>query len=214
MREAAVLVAHADDETLGAGGTIVKMLKDGWKVSVVVFSDTYRFGGGGVSNREGLEKACDILGVHELHVLDVPDQQFDAVPMAVFTQKVMDLKLTPDLIITHADTDLNLDHRITCDAAKILGRPRRKPVSILACESPVASFWNGHTFQANYFVDITDSIELKVKAFEQYVYEIQEFPNSWSPEGLRLLARYHGMQCGLPYAEAFSVIRAYKGLLL
>src|SRR5262245_26511945 len=116
MREAAVLVAHADDETLGAGGTIVKMLRDGWKVTVVVFSDTYRFGGDGISNLEGLKKACEILGVHELHTLDVPDQQFDAVPMAVFTQKVMDLKIAPDLIITHADTDLNLDHRITSDA--------------------------------------------------------------------------------------------------
>src|SRR5208283_2264997 len=128
--------------------------------------------GNGVSNREGLEKACDILGVQELHVLNVLDQQFDAIPMAALTQKLMDLKLTPDLIITHADTDLNLDHRITCDAAKIAARPRQKPVSILASESPSSSFWNGHTFQANYFVDITESIELKVKAFEQYVHEI------------------------------------------
>jgi LmbE family N-acetylglucosaminyl deacetylase len=214
MREAAVVVAHADDETLGAGGTIVKLLKDGWKVSVVVFSDTYRFGGDGVSNREGLEKACRILGVQELHVLDVPDQQFDAIPMAVFTQKLMDLKLAPDLIITNADNDLNLDHRITSDAAKILGRPRRRPVSILACESPAAAFWNGQVFQANYFVDITSSMELKVKAFEQYVHEIQKFPNPWSPEGLRLLAQYHGMQCGFPFAEAFYVIRAYEGRLL
>ena len=214
MREAALIVAHADDETLGAGGTVVKMLKDGWRVSVVVFSDTYRFGGNGLANRGGLEKACNILGVHELHVLNVPDQQFDAIPMAVFTEKLMDLKLTPDLIITHAETDLNLDHRITCDAAKILGRPRRKPVSILACESPSTSFWNGHMFQANYFVDITNSIELKVKAFEQFDHEIKEFPNPWSPEGLRLLAQYHGMQCGFTYAEAFSVIRGYEGRLL
>jgi LmbE family N-acetylglucosaminyl deacetylase len=133
--------------------------------------------------------------------------------MAVFTQKVIDLKLTPDLIITHADTDLNLDHRITCNAAKILGRPRRKPVSILASEIPSTSFWNGRPFQANYFVDISDSIEVKVQAFEQYVHEIQAFPSPWSSEGLRLLARYHGMECGFPYAEAFSVIRAYEGCL-
>ena len=214
MREVAIIVAHADDETLGSGGTIVKMLRNGWRVSVVVFSDTYRFAGNGVCNREGLERACRILGVQELHVLDVPDQQFDTIPMAVFAQKLMDLKLTPDLIITHADTDLNLDHRIACDAAKILGRPRRKPISILACESPSASFWNGHAFQANYFVDISESVELKVQAFEQYVYEIQKFPNPWSAEGLRLLAQYHGMQCGFQYAEAFSVIRGYQGGLL
>ena len=69
-------------------------------------------------------------------------------------------------------------------------------------------------FQANYFVDITDTIDLKVKALQQFVHEIQEFPGPWSPEGLRLLAQYTGMQCGFPYAEAFSVIRAYEGHLL
>src|SRR5262249_20563020 len=155
----------------------------GWKVSVVVFSDTTRFNGDGISNRQGLERACQILGVQGLHILDVPDQQFDAIPMAVFTQKLLDLKLTADLIITHGDKDLNLDHRITSDAAKILARPRSKPVSILACESPSASFWNGYPFQANYFVDITEFIEVKVRAFEQYVHEIQKFPNPWSAEG-------------------------------
>ncbi len=213
MREAAVIVAHADDETLGAGGTIVKLLATGWNVAVVVFSDTIRFGGQGISNREGLQKACDLLGVRELHVLGFPDQQFDTVPMAALAQKLIDLDLAPDLIITHADTDLNLDHRLTADAAKILGRPRRKPVSILACESPATSFWNGRCFPADYFVDITDSLEIKVKAFEQYVHEIQPCPSPWSPEGLRLLAQYHGMQCGLPFAEAFSVVRDYDGRL-
>ena len=34
--EAMILVAHADDETLGAGGLIQKLAKSGWGVRVVI----------------------------------------------------------------------------------------------------------------------------------------------------------------------------------
>ena len=33
-KNALVLVAHADDETLGAGGMISKLLTQGWRVDV------------------------------------------------------------------------------------------------------------------------------------------------------------------------------------
>lgn len=213
MREALILVAHADDETLGVGGTIPTLVQQDWKVTVVIISDTYRFGGQGIANASGAEAACQMLGVHELIVLDVPDQQFDALTMAELSQKVADLKLEPDLIITNSATDLNLDHRLTQDVAKIIGRPRNQPISILACEIPNTSFWNGVPFPANFFVDITDTLDLKIAAFRKYENEIQEFPHPWSDEGLRLLAQYHGMQCGMQYAEAFHVIRGYPGRL-
>lgn len=212
-RTALILVAHADDETLGAGGTIPRLVRQGWRVEVAILSDTVRYGGGGVSNREGAEAACQILGVHELHFLDVPDQKFDAIPLADLSQRVMDRSFAPDLIITHADRDLNLDHRLTCDVAKILGRPRDKPVSILSCEIPNTAFWNGHPFAGNFFVDIEETLPLKVQAFEQYVNEIREFPHPWSSRGLELLAQFHGVQCGLRCAEAFHIVRAYEGSL-
>ena len=213
MKEALVLVAHADDETLGAGGTIAKIVRAGWKATVVVISDGRRFGGGDKENRPGAEAACQVLGVHELHFIGVPDQQFDTVAMATLTDSVVQLHLTPDLIITNSDADLNLDHRITCDVAKIIGRPRLKPVSILSCEIPATSSWNGKPFPANYYVDITEHIDTKIQAFKLYENEIQPFPHPWSEQGLRLLAQYHGLQCGMPYAEAFTVIRGYEGLL-
>ena len=213
MKEALVLVAHADDETLGAGGTIAKIVQAGWRVTVVVISDGRRFGGGGKENRSSAEAACELLGVQELHFIGVPDQQFDTVSMATLADSVVQLNLTPDLIFTNSEADLNLDHRITCDVAKIIGRPRLKPVSILSCEVPATSFWNGKPFMANYYVDITDHIDTKVEAFNLYVHEVQPFPSPWCEEGLRLLAQYHGLQCGMPYAEAFTVIRGYEGLL-
>lgn len=215
--EALILVAHADDETLGCGGIIQKLIKQKWCVRVVVLSD-------GVladqrenitpDNRAGLKAACETLCVCSYEQLGFKDQRFDAVPMADIANAVARLRLTPDLIVTHIDTDLNKDHRLTCEVAKIVGRPKQKPVSILGCEIPNTSFWNGAPFQANYYVDITEELDTKIEAFCKYENELQEYPHPWSREGLRLLAQYHGMQSGFKYAEAFSVIRGYEGRLI
>ena len=112
------------------------------------------------------------------------------------------------------DMDLNKDHRLTCEVAKIIGRPKIKPISILGCEIPSTSFWNGRIFPANYYVDISNHINLKIEAFSKYHNEIQEYPHPWSKKGLKLLAEYHGMQSGFQYAEAFNIIRGYEDRLV
>jgi len=212
--EALILVSHADDETLAAGGTIQKLLKRGWEVNVLILS-------GGMlgtrstvqDNRPGAMAACKLLGAGEPKLLGFPDQKFDTIATADLANAVFGLGYQPDLIITHTETDLNLDHKITSQVAKIVGRPKKKPVSILGCEVPNTSFWNGQAFPANFYVDITGEIDTKIKAFALYENELQPYPHPWSEKGLRLLAEYHGMQSGFPYAEAFSIIRGYEGRL-
>ena len=214
MKKALVLMAHADDETLGAGGLIYKLTKNNWKVSIVFISD-------GIvatrkkkqDNRKDAKKACNILGVRNPIFLGYKDQKFDAYPIAEMSNSVESLKLNPDLIITHTDTDLNSDHRLVLEIAKIIGRPRKKPISILGCEIPNTSFWNGKPFPANYFVDITKEIEIKIKAFAQYANEINSFPDPWSKKALRTLAEYHGIQSGYKYAEAYQIIRGFENHL-
>src|SRR5580658_4290678 len=203
--EALILVAHADDETLGAGGTIQKLVKRQWNVNVVILSNGLLDARGkGEDNGPSAIAACKRLGVAEPKLMGFTDQEFDEVPMAELANSVFSLGHQPDLIITHSETDLNLDHKITCQVAKIVGRPKKKPISILACEIPNTSFWDGHAFPANFYVDITDEIDLKIEAFAKYENELQPFPHPWSERGLKLLAEYHGMQSGFRYAEAFS----------
>jgi len=213
-RSALVLVAHADDESLGCGGTIPKLLRDGWNVEVVMLSD------GVVATRETTDDnradahaACEVLGVGPPTILGFEDQKFDAVPMADLASAVASLGHRPDLILTHAATDLNRDHRLVSEVAKIIGRPRGRPVSILACEVPGTTMWNGQVFPADLYVDITDTLPTKLEAFACYGNEVQEYPGTWSLQGIELLARYHGMQVGVGAAEAFTVVRAMSGLL-
>jgi LmbE family N-acetylglucosaminyl deacetylase len=214
-RKAMILVAHADDEVLGAGGLIQRLIKADWNVSVVIMSDgqlTVR--DVPQDNKTDVYRCCTILGLRSDPILlNYPDQKFDAIPIADMVNAVLKLGFEPDLIVTHVDTDLNLDHRIVCDIAKIVGRPKKRPVAILGCEIPSTTNWNGKQFPANFYVDITNEIETKVEAFSQYRNELQEFPHPWSRHGLQLLAQYHGMQSGFLHAEAFHVIRGIAGLM-
>lgn len=214
MKKALVLVAHLDDESLGVGGLIPKLIKADWKVSVVFLSDgILKVRGEIQDNRDDACKACKILGVGEPAFLGYEDQKFDKYPIADMANSVAILNLDPDLIITHVETDLNLDHRLVLDVSKIIGRPKNKPISILGCEIPSTSFWNAKQFPANYYVDITNELDIKIKAFSQYKNELMPYPHPWSIKGLGLLAEYHGMQAGYKYAEAYQLIRGYGTLL-
>lgn len=214
-RTALVLVAHADDETLGAGGLVQRVAARGWRVRTVILSDgIISARGGDQDNKPDALEACRHLGIEAPIFLGFPDQRFDEIAVADLAGAVGALGLEPDLVISHVETDLNLDHRLTAQVAKIVARPRRKPVSILGCEIPNTSFWNGVPFPANFYVDITAELDRKIEAFAKYRGEIQPYPHPWSREGLRLLAQYHGMQCGVPFAEAFQLIRGYAELLV
>ena len=215
QKSAMILMAHADDETLGAGGTLAHLVESGWQVNVVLLTDgVVAVRGDQVDdNRSAANQACRILGVGDPIVLGFEDQKFDRYQIADIANEVFKLELSPDLIITHSPHDLNGDHRITFDVAKIVGRPRSKNISILSAEIPKNNYWNGKVFQPNYYVDIAPYIETKLDAFAAYGNESKEYPHAFSAGAIELLAKYHGFHAGYQLAEAFHIVRGYPGLL-
>lgn len=210
-----VLVAHPDDETLGCGATVARLANEGWDVDVVILTDgiiTAR-GGDPVDNRDQCEQACEILGIKPPTLLGFPDQQLDRESLTDLSTAVTDLGRSPDLIITHSDHDLNVDHRLTAEVARIVARPLRKPVALLACEIPANTSWNGVAFPATYFVDVTETLDAKLDAFARYADEVQPPPSPLSLDGIRQLAEYHGRHVGVGAAEAFTLIRGIDGRL-
>jgi hypothetical protein len=61
-----------------------------------------------------------------------------------------------------------------------------------------------------YFVDISKTIKLKVRAMKEYKCEIREYPHMRSVESIEIKAKQWGIQVGLETAEAFEVIRLIK----
>jgi LmbE family N-acetylglucosaminyl deacetylase len=68
--------------------------------------------------------------------------------------------------------------------------------------------WSTDTsFVSNYFVDISDTLELKISAIKAYNFEIRNFPHARSIESIKALAKYRGASMGIRAAEAFKVER-------
>ena len=210
-----LFIAHADDETLGVGGIIPLLKQKGHNIQITLASDGHiQARKTGIHNLSGFEKACALLGVDEVQYLHLEDQYFDKYPIAEISNKALAVSGNPDIIFTHTASDLNKDHRIINEAAKIIGRPKDKPVSILGMEIGNTSSWNGSSFQANLYADITDTIHIKKEAFSYYTNEIREFPYPYSLKGIEVLAQFRGMEAGCQYAEAFQIIRLHYNHLI
>jgi hypothetical protein len=64
------------------------------------------------------------------------------------------------------------------------------------------------SFKPNVFVSLSEAdLEAKIKALQFYESEVKAFPYPRSPEGIKTLAMYRGMQAGVQYAESFYLLR-------
>ena len=64
----------------------------------------------------------------------------------------------------------------------------------------------GKTFSPSRYVDITDTLEDKIKALDCYEKEMRDFPHPRSVKTVRSLASFRGSNIGVTAAEAFEVI--------
>lgn len=62
-------------------------------------------------------------------------------------------------------------------------------------------------FMPNYYVDVTDHFEEKLKIMSIFESEIADHPFPRSFDNIRSLAVYRGATVGVHYAEAFQVVK-------
>ncbi|RQV97262.1 PIG-L family deacetylase [bacterium] len=212
-----VIAAHCDDETLGVGGTMARMAKQGHHVYVANISNRSENHQLEISRvfelRRSLESACDLLGVKEIFYGDLIDEHLDHSLVEVIKpiEKATE-KYNPDIVFTH-NYDVNQDHRAIFEASLVAYRTlwenavkRVLFYEVLSSteQVPPRLEW---AFVPDVFVNITDFVELKVQAMEKYPTEMDEFPYPRSAEGIRTLAKYRGMAVNLHFAEAFMLKR-------
>lgn len=219
-----VVAAHPDDEVLGCGGTISKLSDEGHEIYVAILGE-------GVTSRYNKDESAkmnlveelrncsrhvsDLLGITELFLYDLPDNRFDTIPLIDVIKIIEELieRLQPEVIYTHHGGDLNIDHSITQRAVLTATRPVVEcPVKIIyEFEVPSATEWAFNqfktAFQPNVFVDITDTLQTKIKAMDLYETETRSFPHPRSSEAIRNIAQRWGSVVGLRASEAFVLVR-------
>lgn len=78
-------------------------------------------------------------------------------------------------------------------------------------EVPSSTEWQiadtARVFKPNWFVDISNEVNIKKQVLEVYEVEIHKWPHPRSIEGVEHLARWHGATMGVEVAEAFILGR-------
>jgi len=121
MSTVLAVVAHPDDETIGAGGTLARHAAAGDDVHVLVLGDgvTSRYDERTPAaeaeierRRERARSAADTLGVDSITFEDFPDNAFDSIPLLELTQRVETAldRHAPEMLYTHHYGDLSADH--------------------------------------------------------------------------------------------------------
>jgi len=218
MNKVLVVVAHPDDEIIGCGGTIARHVKNGDTVQVVFLADGFGSRDDGIDRSRPASDAVLFLGCNPPIFLNLPDNQLDTLPLLDIVKKVGTIvsRFKPDIVYTHNFGDLNIDHQITHRAVITACRPEPGfcVKEIYSFEVLSATHWQsqsmGVAFAPNYFVNISDYIELKIKALHFYDEEMRDYPHIRSYDSVENLSKFRGSLVGVENAEAFCIERLIK----
>lgn len=222
-----VVVAHPDDELLGLGGTMHRAIHEhGAKVHVVILGE-------GITSRsdtrdpdawqrelevhrQNIYAAQSAIGYQSVGIHAFPDNRFDTVALLDIVKLIEQEKneFDPEIIFTHHGGDVNIDHQRTFEAVITACRPmeHERVRAIIAFETPSGTEWRAPTdprhFLPNLFFPITkEGLDAKIKGMESYEFEKRPYPHPRSPKALEVQSERWGISVGVPYAEAFVLVR-------
>ena len=217
------IAPHPDDEILGCGGTLARLVEEGGDVTIAIATTGKQpaFPANQVEQvQEEMRRAHSIIGITDTRLLDLPAAALDTIPAsecsALFAELVDEVR--PDTLLLPFVGDIHLDHQLTFLASMVAARPRHDnaPSQILCYETVSETNWYAApttpAFVPDVFIDISDTIDRKVDAFHAFKSQVRSFPDERSPETLRALATVRGSAVHLRAAEAFMHIRSIHRL--
>ena len=223
MSNVFVIAAHPDDEVLGCGGTLLKHINEGDKVYVLFVSDGVS---GRFNNNQDLKCKKEIIKRKQMAIkvaklgkfkivdfLDLKNLELNSYPHNYLTNIIIKYfeKYKPDIVYTHYEHDLNIDHYHTFFSTFVASRPNNdfRVKKLLSFEVPSSTDWcvGNKSFVPNYFVDIKKYKSKKERLLKFYKYEMRLPPHSRSIKNINSLSIFRGGTVGLENAEAFVVNR-------
>ena len=228
MKKNLIIAAHPDDEVIGCGGTIARLIKEGEIVNIVFMAEgvTARYDRKEIHSDKALSeievrkknalKANKILGVKAKDIIFLKNTscRMDTVPLIEHSKSIEKYikQFKPNRIFTHSPQDLNLDHRLTYQATMIAARPKKENnflTDILCFEILSRSNLNlVDPFKPNFFINITKSINKKILALSKYQKEVSK-NSGRDKKKIKALAAYRATQCDGDFAEAFIQVKKY-----
>lgn len=227
-----VVAAHPDDELLGLGATMNKLIqKYEIEVHVVILGEglTSRSAQRDPDewkeeleiHRSNIKSAQKTIGYQSVSTYNLPDNRFDTVALLDIIKIIEKEKkdFQPEVIFTHHGGDVNIDHQRTFEAVITACRPveHENVNTIITFETPSGTEWRASTdpkhFIPNLFITFNErNLQAKIAAMESYKFEKRDYPHPRSPKALSIRASFWGQSVGAEYAEAFHIVRSVSKL--
>jgi LmbE family N-acetylglucosaminyl deacetylase len=223
-----VFAPHPDDEILGCGGTIARYIAEGAEVTVcVVTSGQPPVYDNSIAVENGwphtlypeIKKSHEILGTKEIIFLQLPCVLLEQEPRNIVNGKVFEVvqDVKPDVIFIPHFGDMQKDHKIVSEAVMVAVRPKyaHRVQYVYAYECLSETEWNvphvSNCFIPNVYVDIYEYMDKKLSAMACYKSQLGDFPDPRSLEAVEALAKLRGSTMNAKAAEAFMLVREYRG---
>jgi len=215
-----VLVAapHPDDETLGAGGLLLRARAAGRPIHWVIVTAMRPEDGwpaDKIARREAeIAAVAAAYGFAGVHRLGFPAARLDAVALGdlVSALGATVRAVAPEVLLLPHRGDAHSDHAAVHDAGAACAKWFRYPsvrwtLVYETLSETDAAVRREEAFRADLFADVSAHAEEKLRIAELFGDEIQPFPFPRSVEALRAQMGLRGAACGARAAEAFMLLR-------
>ena len=193
-----VVSPHPDDETLGAGGTLLRLKKEGHQIYWLNITDAKEKDGWSASfikqRKEQIQSVCDFFEFDDTFNLKFPPAKLEMLEKSILIQK-----------IGSSDHKITYESCISC--SKIFRYPYIHRITTMEILSETDFGRIDNPFVPNYFVNISDYMKSKIQALEIYDTELGEHPFPRSVDSIKALGTLRGACAGVKYAEAFRIIK-------
>ncbi|MGM1048180.1 MAG: PIG-L deacetylase family protein [Bacillota bacterium] len=214
-----VFVPHADDEVLGCGGLIEKACRYHNTVKVVLASVGNSFFWHKKkpvsvdTRKKEFFEALKFLGCMNWDIMyEDKESILDTLPKKDIVTKIdrhlMEFKPTMVFI---PYPSFNHDHQVLFEAcmAGLRPVPNRNYNIIAMYEYPLIVWqYPKLTNVGEMYLDISETIEIKLGALRKHQSQLREPGHLISPESVRKWASNRGMEVGFEYAEKYHLLKA------
>lgn len=212
-----IISAHPDDETIGMGGTILKLARANqvyWQIMTRAFYPKWsrRYI---ASKEKEIESVGEYYGIKRTFVGKFKAASLSSYPQQEICENISTVlkKVKPTVVYVPPLSDCHTDHEITANALLSVARPWNgyDVERIYSYELPVTTSYSeikGDYSPYNCFENITSEIGKKLIAMDIYKTELKTLPHPRSLAGLKTFAQERGLRSGYTYAEAFRLLYA------
>ncbi|RMG68420.1 MAG: bacillithiol biosynthesis deacetylase BshB1 [Calditrichaeota bacterium] len=211
--------AHPDDVELGCGGTLARLVQQGYRVGIVDLTEGEMASRGTVAERRRESAAAaQILGARWRHNAGLPDAHIQNSRENQILLIEVVRQARPALVFLPYPSDRHPDHvhasNLVKEACFYSGLAKIAPGLDAHRPRRLVFYPMTYEFTPSFIVNITDTFETKLKALQAYRSQFfnpnwpgpETFVSSqWFMEAVSFRARHFGWLAGVKYGEPFWV---------